>query len=656
MVVSFWVGTLVFSACNKKPEGNITVTTKAVTEITVNSAKTGGAVTSTGYSVGDCGVCYGESHSPSLDDNFTKDHKGDGSFNSTLSNLKLGTKYYVRAYAKTSMGIEYGDELSFTTQEGHTINVFANPTAGGTVTGAGTYPEGHSCTVTATAKEGYTFTNWTENGTVVSSNTSYSFTVSGSRNLQANFKLDTFTITVSAEPSVGGGTVSGGGEYGYGKSCTVTATPYYLSSFQNWTENGEVVSTNTSYTFTVTGDRNLVANFSVLSFSVTVSANPPEGGTVSGGGSGFSLYQDCTVKAVANPGYTFVNWTEYQDWTGQNVVLSTETEYTFYLESDRDIVANFSTTAGLPTVTTNNVTNITLSSATGGGNVTDNGGSTVFERGLCWSTSPNPTLETGTYIVLGSGTGFFSGTINGLSQNTYYYIRAFATNSTGTGYGNEKTFMTNSSGQSSTWLYHDNDTVESIWGYTNGGYLEWAAEFPASMLQPYVGMTITTVDLYAGCAGTYYTTIYSGETEPTTVIYSGYNYLDDSGWWNIYLHTPITVTAQNLWISFGINHAAGEYPAGSSIGSNNALARWVYWGTYGWCDAYLSGWCNQDLTWIIGAYVSNGEKEYLIGSPRQEISSYECEPIKAKTTQSVGHCKKIQYTSTNHQRPTSYAR
>lgn len=179
-----------FSACTKSPEGSISVTTKAVTEITETSAKTGGSVTSTGYSVGDCGVCYGESHNPSLNNSFTKDHEGDGSFSSTLSNLKSGTKYYVRAYAKTSSGIEYGDETSFTTKGGYTINVFANPTAGGTVTGAGDYQEGQNCTVTATAKTGYIFTYWTENGTQVSTNANYSFTVMDSRTLVAQFNLD----------------------------------------------------------------------------------------------------------------------------------------------------------------------------------------------------------------------------------------------------------------------------------------------------------------------------------------------------------------------------------------------------------------------------------------------------------------------------------
>lgn len=183
-IIALFCIVVVLSACTKNPEGTITVTTKALSNITESSAKTGGTVTCSGYSIGDCGVCYGESHNPTC---FTKDHTGTGSFNSTLSGLKSGTTYYVRAYAKTSSGIEYGNELSFTTQGGYTINVFANPKAGGTVTGSGIYQPGQSCTITATGNASYSFANWTEEGDVVSSDSDYTFSVTGNRNLIANF-------------------------------------------------------------------------------------------------------------------------------------------------------------------------------------------------------------------------------------------------------------------------------------------------------------------------------------------------------------------------------------------------------------------------------------------------------------------------------------
>ena len=73
-----------------------------------------------------------------------------------------------------------------------TINVSANPTEGGTVSGGGTFDSGASRTVTATANEGYSFKNWTENGSQVSTNANYTFTVNSDRDLVANFLFDVY--------------------------------------------------------------------------------------------------------------------------------------------------------------------------------------------------------------------------------------------------------------------------------------------------------------------------------------------------------------------------------------------------------------------------------------------------------------------------------
>ncbi len=88
-----------------------------------------------------------------------------------------------------------------------------------------------------------------------------------------------FDIAVSANPSEGG-TVSGTGTYSYGESCTVTATANEGYTFVNWMENNEVVSTEATYSFAVTNDRTLVANFNLNSYLVTAAPNPVEGGTV----------------------------------------------------------------------------------------------------------------------------------------------------------------------------------------------------------------------------------------------------------------------------------------------------------------------------------------------------------------------------------------
>ena len=163
-------------------------------------------------------------------------------------------------------------------------DVELNATAGGGDAISATYDCGESCTVTATANTGYTFVNWTENGTVVSSNNVYTFDVDADRNLVANFVLQstpTYTIAVSANPTEGG-EVEGGGTVAQGQSCTVVATPSEpCYTFVNWTENGTVVSTNASYTINnITADHALVANFEFQTYTITATPNPVEGGTV----------------------------------------------------------------------------------------------------------------------------------------------------------------------------------------------------------------------------------------------------------------------------------------------------------------------------------------------------------------------------------------
>ena len=95
-----------------------------------------------------------------------------------------------------------------------------------------------------------------------------------------------------------------------------------------------------------------------------------------------------------------------------------------------------------PTVTTKSVSNITETSAVCGGNVTSDGGSTVTAKGVCWSTSQNPTIDD-SKTNDGSGSGSYTSNITGLTGNTTYYVRAYATNSEGTSYGEQRSFTTN---------------------------------------------------------------------------------------------------------------------------------------------------------------------------------------------------------------------
>ena len=307
----------------------------------------------------------------------------------------------------------------------YTITVSANPTDGGTVSGGGSYQQGQSCTVVATAADGYTFSNWTENGNVVNTNANYTFVVNGNRTLVANFTLlppDTYNINVSANPS-DGGTVTGGGTYSEGESCTVSATANEGFAFDNWTENGNVVNEDPSYTFTVTGNRTLVANFQANSYTITVKPDPQEGGTVSGGGT-YQQGQSCTVNAVANSGYAFINWTE----DGNQV--SVDPSYTFTVTGDRILVAHFEEQQQQYTITTN-VTPTNSGTVTGGGTYYSGDTCTLnaipaqgyqFEQ---WKTNGQHVSNEPTYSFVVTGNATYTAYFRQTS-GTYYTITLLA--------------------------------------------------------------------------------------------------------------------------------------------------------------------------------------------------------------------------------------
>jgi len=211
------------------------------------------------------------------------------------------------------------------------ITVSANPPEGGTVSGGGSFTVGTPITVAAEAHPDFLFVNWTENNTIISTDAHYSFPVYGPRNLVANFVPSNIEITLSKNIEEGG-TVSGGGTYSYGQTVIVGASqnlPEYM--FDNWTEDGNVVSLNFAYAFTAIQSRHLVANFTPAIYDIPVYADPYEGGTVTGGGT-YTYGSHVTISAVANPDYQFLNWTKYT--LGNGTVVSTEPDYTYEITGD----------------------------------------------------------------------------------------------------------------------------------------------------------------------------------------------------------------------------------------------------------------------------------------------------------------------------------
>ncbi len=128
--------------------------------------------------------------------------------------------------------------------------------------GGGTYHYGDTAIVTAQSVPGYTFQRWTENGSLVSSNASYEFKVTGNRSLFAEYISAPYTISVSISPSYLTPKPYGGGTYRSGDTVTVVAQSVPGYTFRRWTENGNSVSTDTAYSFNGSGNRNLIAEYS----------------------------------------------------------------------------------------------------------------------------------------------------------------------------------------------------------------------------------------------------------------------------------------------------------------------------------------------------------------------------------------------------------
>lgn len=246
--------------------------------------------------------------------------------------------YRYRCVVSGSCGVQYSSSALLTVNlppNYYEVTLDADPEAGGMTEGAGAYLENTSCTVTATPATGYNFVNWTENGSEVSQDLTYTFTVTGHRDLMAHFTLQEIDINVSANP-IGGGTLNGGGTYLYGSHVLLTAIPITGSVFDNWTEDGEIISTNQSISFTAQTDRTLVANFSVQQVNITATPVPTNNGTIEGAGT-YAYGSMVTLVAHAGQGFEFSNWTENGE------VVSTHDTLSFMAENDRSFEAHFIT-------------------------------------------------------------------------------------------------------------------------------------------------------------------------------------------------------------------------------------------------------------------------------------------------------------------------
>lgn len=215
------------------------------------------------------------------------------------------------------------------------LDVLGNPDTAGTVTGEGYYFEGDSVTVSATPVLGFHFGDWLYGDSIVSYDSLYTFVKEPTQDtLVAEFIANFYQLLLFSVPATGG-TVIGDGIYQYGDSVTVVASPNLGYNFIAWTFGNDTVSYDSAYTFIMPyNNMGLTAVFQIKTFNITVMPNNPDYGTVTGGGV-YNYGDSCFLVATPNMYYSFIVWTE----NGQPV--SYDSVYSFVVDEDRELIANF---------------------------------------------------------------------------------------------------------------------------------------------------------------------------------------------------------------------------------------------------------------------------------------------------------------------------
>lgn len=228
----------------------------------------------------------------------------------------------------------------------YNINAESNNTAYGTVDGGGTYDQGATCLLTATANTGYEFKKWTKDGEEVSTNASYSFEVTENATYVGVFgepSITYYTISTEANP-LQGGSVDGGDTYAEGTSVVLTAIPNTGWHFVKWQDN----DTDNPRTITVNGDATYTAYFERDTHILTVTANPSDGGTVTGGGT-YNFGQTATLTATPNTDYEFLNWNDGVTASSRTVTVVEDASYVAYFVNTTTTTYTIGVVANDPT-------------------------------------------------------------------------------------------------------------------------------------------------------------------------------------------------------------------------------------------------------------------------------------------------------------------
>ncbi|TCC96045.1 fibrobacter succinogenes major paralogous domain-containing protein [Pedobacter hiemivivus] len=396
------------------------LTTKDAIGITGSTAQTGGIITDNGgVEVTTRGLVW--STSPGFRPDTVVNNKtthagvGIGSFNSTITNLLPGVTYYIRAYTINSVGIAYGNELSFTTLTVPTLttNDVSASSLGITAIGGGTIISDGAAAITDQGVVWSTSTNPLLGSAMQTSNDPVTGNTFRSI-LKSLEPVTVYYVKAYAINSLG---------TGYGNELTFTTPPvlptlttsYITANSNSSAITGGEISKDGGAAITARGviwstDR----NFNPATVTVSKTQN----------GTGMGIFTSEVTNLALSTAY----------YVRAYATNSVGTAY-----GNQVTVTLFATA---PRIKTTEVTDLGGFSANAGGEMTSDGGSDITLKGLCWSTLSNPTIND-SKSSNGSGMDAFTATMTNLTPNTLYYVRAYAVNKIGVAYGIERTFITN---------------------------------------------------------------------------------------------------------------------------------------------------------------------------------------------------------------------
>jgi hypothetical protein len=493
----------------------ILTTTDISNNTTGNSVTSGGVISSNGGGLITArGVVWSTSQNPTVSlSTKTNDGTGNGSFSSSVISLLTNTRYFIRAYATNSSGTAYGNEISFTTinnlpivttgeatavtartailngnvssagigtvtQKGIVWSTSQNPTINSNL---GNISVGAGLGSIAVGPSGLTpgRTYFARAYAVNANGTAYGNQITFITDIVAP-SISTLSLSsVTATSAFSGGTsIYDGGANVIAKGIVWSTSPLPTISLSTKTNEGTGNSAFSSQmTMLISGATYYVRAYVTTSFgtaygderSFTTLSNPPTLSTasissiqsntaVSGGIISSSGFGNITAKGVVwstNPAPTISLSTKTNEGTGSSNFTSVLTllspARTYYVRayatnSGGTSYGNeqvFTTLPTFATITTASATSIGTTSVILGGNVTDEGGANVTEKGVVWSTTASPRIENSFKQATGSRIGAFTTSVTTLSRGTTYYVRAYAINSVGIVYGNQITFSTN---------------------------------------------------------------------------------------------------------------------------------------------------------------------------------------------------------------------